>query len=776
MSQCYWDIIGSDFCAAVDWFFVSGSFPRGCNASFIALIPKVTDAKFVTDFRPISLIGCVYKVITKILANRLSLVISDLVSNTQSAFIKNRQILDGPFILNEALAWCKRRKVQALIFKVDFSKAYDSVRWDFLLDVLQSFDFGSRCIPASSVPTGGVLVGSSVPASDVHAGSIPASGVLAGSLVSTDSAASIVPAANVFVPVVVLTVSAATSPLPPVHILGSCAHTIRFPSPSDLRNHLHTAGIFSSSSYDDDFCADVTNLDSNVAVDPVSIKRNQNRTNHVDHLHCLFAYFLSQLEPSSVATALADPDWVAAMQEELQQFYHQQVWKLIPLPVGKIAIDTKWILKNKRDPRGIVVRNKARLVAQGHRQEEGIDYDEVPPVREHTPVREPSLVREPTPLSGSWSTTSSRPPSPSRHPSVYEDIRKGGGDFASFPQSNEAPQTSAATAAGGAKDSAALTALSLKLDRCLHRVTTLENELDITKKVLGGAVLKVVTRVKRLEGLLQQRKRRLVLSDSEGEDATTTEQEFDLVALHTLASATLGDVSSAPAAGPNAEATMPVHGTSITRRRLRKQSTFSIFAHVSETIPAGVCVPAAATTIPAASSADADVYAAAAPSSSIPTAADKGKAPMVDDFLLADLPSEQERVLKNLHDSQLGEELAKKIHAEQEAKFARQQEELAQKAQAESVASLTAHPPGMSDQRDDVTEENMNERLGMLLLRKQRELAEQSRVKPMTKTQQRDYMRDFVKNSSASVYNQGKLAHSQLAIISTGTSSCVRDG
>nr|GEX20209.1 RNA-directed DNA polymerase, eukaryota [Tanacetum cinerariifolium] len=122
----------------------NGSFPRGCNASFIALIPKVTDAKFVTDFRPISLIGCVYKVITKILANRLSLVISDLVSNTQFAFIKNRQILDVPFILNEALAWCKRRKVQTLIFKVDFAKAYDSVRCDFLLDVLQSFGFGSR--------------------------------------------------------------------------------------------------------------------------------------------------------------------------------------------------------------------------------------------------------------------------------------------------------------------------------------------------------------------------------------------------------------------------------------------------------------------------------------------------------------------------------------------------------------------------------------------------------------------------------------------------------
>ena len=125
-------------------FFEKGTFPRGCNSSFIALIPKVPDAKFVSDFRPISLIGSVYKVITKVLANRLGLVISDLVSNTQSAFLKNRQILDGPFILNEVIAWCKRKKKQSLIFKVDFAKAYDSVRWDFLLEVLEAFGFGPR--------------------------------------------------------------------------------------------------------------------------------------------------------------------------------------------------------------------------------------------------------------------------------------------------------------------------------------------------------------------------------------------------------------------------------------------------------------------------------------------------------------------------------------------------------------------------------------------------------------------------------------------------------
>nr|GEV05024.1 RNA-directed DNA polymerase, eukaryota, reverse transcriptase zinc-binding domain protein [Tanacetum cinerariifolium] len=64
--QKYWSLIGPDLCAAVDHFFVNGSFPMGCNASFIALIPKVMDAKFVIDFRPISLVGSIYKVVTKL--------------------------------------------------------------------------------------------------------------------------------------------------------------------------------------------------------------------------------------------------------------------------------------------------------------------------------------------------------------------------------------------------------------------------------------------------------------------------------------------------------------------------------------------------------------------------------------------------------------------------------------------------------------------------------------------------------------------------------------
>ncbi|GJX81030.1 putative ribonuclease H-like domain-containing protein [Tanacetum coccineum] len=92
---------------------------------------------------------------------------------------------------------------------------------------------------------------------------------------------------------------------------------------------------------------------------------------------CLYACFLSQIEPTSIAKALSDSSWVEAMQEELLQFKLQQVWILVDLPNGKKAIGTKWVFRNKKDERGIVIRNKARLVAQGHRQEEGINFEEV---------------------------------------------------------------------------------------------------------------------------------------------------------------------------------------------------------------------------------------------------------------------------------------------------------------------------------------------------------------------------------------------------------------
>lgn len=140
----FWKVIEGDIVEAVKYFHRSNQFPKGCNSSFITLIPKVIDPVSIRDYRPICLIGGIYKIISKILANRLTGVMDDVISNEQSAFLKGRQIMDGPLILNEVLNWCKLKKTKTMVFKVDFEKAYDSVCWDFLQDVMKKMGFGSK--------------------------------------------------------------------------------------------------------------------------------------------------------------------------------------------------------------------------------------------------------------------------------------------------------------------------------------------------------------------------------------------------------------------------------------------------------------------------------------------------------------------------------------------------------------------------------------------------------------------------------------------------------
>ncbi|GJS06097.1 retrovirus-related pol polyprotein from transposon TNT 1-94 [Tanacetum coccineum] len=89
-----------------------------------------------------------------------------------------------------------------------------------------------------------------------------------------------------------------------------------------------------------------------------------------------FFCFISTIEPKNINEALKDENWVMAMQEELNQFKTNDVWELVPNPMDMTIIGTKWVYRNKLDENGVVTRNKARLVAQGYNQQEGIDYDE----------------------------------------------------------------------------------------------------------------------------------------------------------------------------------------------------------------------------------------------------------------------------------------------------------------------------------------------------------------------------------------------------------------
>ncbi|GKC80538.1 retrovirus-related pol polyprotein from transposon TNT 1-94 [Tanacetum coccineum] len=114
----------------------------------------------------------------------------------------------------------------------------------------------------------------------------------------------------------------------------------------------------------------------NHPLDQVIGNLNQRTLRSQAQNHSNFFCFISTIEPKNVNEALKDESWVVAMQEELNQFVANDVWELVPLPISQSVIGTKWVFRNKLDENGIVSRNKARLVAQGYNQQEGIDYDE----------------------------------------------------------------------------------------------------------------------------------------------------------------------------------------------------------------------------------------------------------------------------------------------------------------------------------------------------------------------------------------------------------------
>nr|KAJ0196777.1 hypothetical protein LSAT_V11C700381330 [Lactuca sativa] len=140
----FWDTVKADIMNFVRHFENHGTLSGGCNSSFITLVPKVKDPLSLHDCRPINLIGCLNKIISKLLSTRLKSVIGSIIDDVQSAYVEGRCILDGPLIINEICSWAKRSKKKVLLFKVDFDKAFDSVNWEYLDSILGQMGFGNK--------------------------------------------------------------------------------------------------------------------------------------------------------------------------------------------------------------------------------------------------------------------------------------------------------------------------------------------------------------------------------------------------------------------------------------------------------------------------------------------------------------------------------------------------------------------------------------------------------------------------------------------------------
>ena len=140
LKRC-WHIVKEDFYALCDDFFSGLLDLCAINSSFITLVPKNSNPTGVNDFRPISLLNCVLKILTKLLANRLQGIITDIIHDNQYGFIKTRTIQDCLAWAFEYIYQCQHSKKEIVVLKLDFEKAFDTIEHSTILNMLKHLGF-----------------------------------------------------------------------------------------------------------------------------------------------------------------------------------------------------------------------------------------------------------------------------------------------------------------------------------------------------------------------------------------------------------------------------------------------------------------------------------------------------------------------------------------------------------------------------------------------------------------------------------------------------------
>ena len=142
--QKYWDIVGPSVINSVLQTLRTEVMHDGLNETFICLIPKVNCPQNITEFRLISLCNVVYKIVSTVLVNRLKKILPEVISESQSAFVPDRQITDNVLVVFETMHYLDQRrkgKEGLIAIKLNMSKAYDKVEWDFLEVMMRSLGF-----------------------------------------------------------------------------------------------------------------------------------------------------------------------------------------------------------------------------------------------------------------------------------------------------------------------------------------------------------------------------------------------------------------------------------------------------------------------------------------------------------------------------------------------------------------------------------------------------------------------------------------------------------